>query len=204
MKRFLAMALLIAWSSSVFAEGNVDAPTAAETPEAIGTTKKLSPAEMRSDDLDRLFGSLQANTGLRDPAKTESEIWHLWMQSDSKTADLLLAQATRAMNDGETDLAETMFTKIVEEFPNYAEAYNKRASLYFLVGKNNLALKDIDKTLELEPRHFGALIGRGSIYRQEKKFAEALSSYKEALSINPAMKNIEATIKELQRLSPSL
>jgi tetratricopeptide (TPR) repeat protein len=88
--------------------------------------------------------------------------------------------------------------------PNYAEVWNKRATLYYLMGRMDDSLNDIKKTLDLEPRHFGALSGRGMIYQRMGKNPEALAAFKEALSINPKMPGARLAVQELEKLLPEL
>jgi tetratricopeptide (TPR) repeat protein len=166
--------------------------------------KKLSASELRSEELDRLFGSLQANTGLRDPAKTQASIWELWSQSDSPTADLLLGQSGIALNDEEPNIAEEILNTVIEKYPNYAEAYNKRSTLYFRMRRYDASLKDIEKVLDLEPRHFGALSGRGMIYQQQGKTRDALKALREALAINPHLTQVEQAVKLLEKQEPDI
>jgi tetratricopeptide (TPR) repeat protein len=82
--------------------------------------------------------------------------------------------------------------------------WNKRATLYFLMGRMEDSLKDIDKTLDLEPRHFGALSGRGMIYQKLGKNPEALAAFKEALSMNPNMVGAKLAVQQLEKLVPEL
>jgi tetratricopeptide (TPR) repeat protein len=198
MRQFLAMLIcgLIATAA-----GAADEAVRKEEAQ-LGTQPKAS--ELRADQLDSLFGSLQANTGLRDPARTESSIWKLWGESDSRTLDLLLGQGTRAMNAAEFDIAEMMFTRVIDGNANYAEAYNKRATLYYILQRYEDSLRDIEKVLDLEPRHFGALSGRGMIYQKLGKYQLAISAYRDALSVNPTMAGVQATLKQLEKLSPGI
>jgi tetratricopeptide (TPR) repeat protein len=179
-------------------------PVTGEASAEVKLEKKLSPSELRSDELDRLFGSLQANTGLRDPGKTQASIWELWSQSDSPTADLLLGQSGAALNDEEPNIAEEILNTVIEKYPNYAEAYNKRSTLYFRMRRYDASLKDIEKVLDLEPRHFGALSGRGMIYQQQGKTREALKALREALAINPHLAQVEQAIKLIEKQEPGI
>jgi tetratricopeptide (TPR) repeat protein len=193
-------ACAVVFTSPAFAEG-VDSNVASAP---VTVAPKLSPSQLREDQLDRLFGSLKANTGLRDPSKTESTIWELWSTSDSKTADIILGQSVRALNDEEPNIAADMLGQLIVSYPKYAEAYNKRATLYFMMRRYDDSLKDIEKVLDLEPRHFGALSGRGMIYQRQGKHGLALKSFREALSINPNMKALAETVKILELQKPDI
>ncbi len=83
--------------------------------------------------------------------------------------------------------------------PGFAEAWNKRATLYFNMGRLDDSLADIEKVLDLEPRHFGALSGRGMIYMHQKKFPKALDAYKDALGMNPTMESAKDAVKALEK-----
>jgi Flp pilus assembly protein TadD len=157
----------------------------------------LSPAEMRSDMLDRLFAQLH-KASTREADRIEKNIWKTWMASDSPSAQLVLEQATKAMDEKDYVAAVDMLTTLVTLHPNYAEAWNKRATIFFIIGRNQESLADIDKVLELEPRHFGALSGRGMIYEKEGKFKEALAAYRDAVAVNPHMRSVQEAIDRLE------
>ncbi len=155
-------------------------------------------------DLDVLFAKL------RDPAtgaqvlSIEPQIWDAWMHAGSDAENEQLAKATQSMNLGAFALADQQFTVMLTTSPNYAEVWNKRATLYFLMGRMDDSLKDIVKVLDLEPRHFGALSGRGMIYQRLGKNAEALAAFKEALKMNPNMVGAQLAVQQLEKLVPEL
>ena len=88
--------------------------------------------------------------------------------------------------------------------PNFSEAYNKRATLYYMTGRYDESLSDINKTLDLEPRHFGALSGRGMVFLKQGKNADALRAFKEALAVNPTMTGTRISVQQLEKLFPEL
>jgi tetratricopeptide (TPR) repeat protein len=180
------------------------APASAE--EALPAPPEISksPAEMRSESLDRLFASLHT-AGAEANAKTlEKKIWDLWMASDSPTAEVLLRQASKATDEGAPEEALKILDKLVERYPDFAEAWNRRATLYYLMRRYDAALADIEKVLELEPRHFGALAGRGMIYQKKKNYAAAIDAYREALTMNPLMEGPKEALEELERLEQAI
>lgn len=122
------------------------------------------------------------------------------MRSDSPTAELLLQQATDAMNKAAFDPSLAILDRLVAVHPEFAEAWNKRATLYFMMGRFEDSLADIDKVLDLEPRHFGALSGRGMIYRKEGKLSDAIAAFRDALAVNPTMDSARDAVKELEKL----
>lgn len=193
--RLAALLCCALLSASALAAGSDDGLTGGGG--AVGKLE-LSKAARRADELDKQFGRL------REQQSAEVRIWELWVQSDSATADVLLFQATKAMNDQQFDVALPMFDQLAKAYPSYAEVYNKRATLNFLKGDYEASLKDIEKVLELEPRHFGALSGRGMIYRAQGKDSLALKALREALHINPNMEGVKSAVKELEKLSPEI
>ncbi len=191
--RILILSLLIFSTLPSLAEESKD--TAKTAIDVVPMTR----ADKRAEELDRLFGKLKVQR-----AKVESRIWELWVQSDSSTADLILSQATKALSDEKYDVALPMFDQLAKHYPDYAEIYNKRATIYFVKGNYDKALSDIEKVLDIEPRHFGALSGRGAIYLEKKDDQKALRAFREALAINPEMEGIQAAVKMLEKRSPDI
>jgi tetratricopeptide (TPR) repeat protein len=160
--------------------------------------------DQRRVQIDAAFGALQAKDDSVETFKAEQKIWSLWMQSDNAEQDKLLGSASSAMGLGGYRLADVMLNQLIAQNPAYAEAWNKRATLYYLMGRFEASLADIAKTLDLEPRHFGALSGKGMILVKQGKMNEALKAYEEADAINPHMPGVRAAIKQLKALQPEL
>ena len=158
----------------------------------------------RSDQLDKLFGELHQASTTRDPDKIIADIWQIWGSNDSPTAELLIRQGTAAMNAHEFDAAEKTLIQLIESYPNYAEGWNKRATLYFIMGRYDASLTDIQHVLDLEPRHFGALAGKAAILRAQGHTREALGVLRETLAINPHMASVQQSIKELEKEQPDI
>lgn len=169
-----------------------------QSPEAIPAVARLKPQEMRAEQLDKLFARLIKSNDASEAQRAEQSIWNLWMTSDSPTADALLAQAMKASAANETGAALSILDKVIEVHPKYAEAWNKRATVYFLIGRYNDSVSDIAKVLELEPRHFGALSGLGMIKRQQGDLAGARAAFEEALSYNPHMEGVKRALEEIE------
>jgi tetratricopeptide (TPR) repeat protein len=158
----------------------------------------------RADQLDKLFGELHQTSAPQPPDKIVADIWALWARNDSATAELLLRQSVAAMNMHDLDAAEKMLIQLIEVYPEYAEAWNKRATLYYMEGRYDASLIDIEHVLDLEPRHFGALAGKSMILRAQGKNREAIAVMRETLSINPHMDSVAQAIKELLKDSPDI
>ena len=161
--------------------------------------KNLSPHELRDETLDRLFAGLRTASSEQAAKATEQKIWELWSRSDSATAEVLLGQAVVAMNASDNAASLEILDRIIAAYPAFAEAWNKRATLQFMLGNYNASLSDIEKVLDLEPRHFGALAGRGMIYERQGKWGLALDAFREALSMNPNMTGVKNAVHELEK-----
>ena len=168
----------------------------AEVPDAQVPDVK-APELSRSALLDRLFGLLHQVHNADQAKLIEAAIWKAWSRSGSPSTDLLLVQAQAAMKARAYPTAIAILDTIIEIRPDFAEAWNKRATLYFLMRQFDNSLADIDRVLELEPRHFGALAGRGMILQELGKKREALEAYRRALSIYPEMPGPKKAVKKL-------
>ena len=169
----------------------------------LGPVKKLTDAEKRALELDKLFAQLH-QAKAPDAVNTEKKIWTLWAHNDSPTAELLLGQANVAMTDRAFDTSESMLDTLLDSYPDYVEALNKRATLYYNTKRYDEALADLDNVLEAEPRHFGALAARGFVLSAQKKFGPAAEAFREALAINPNMEGVAAALKQLQHDYPDI
>ncbi len=155
-------------------------------------------ADQRDPELTRLFERLMQKE--LDPAEAraiEGQIWTLWQASGSPTTDLLLERADRFLQDEAFEPAIRLLDEVVTLSPDYAEGWNKRATAYFMRDDYQAALQDVEHTLRLEPRHFGAWSGLGTILRGMGEDARALVAYQRALQINPHLIDIA---KEAERL----
>lgn len=163
-----------------------------------------NPAFAQPDDLDILFAQLRETEAVAEAAQIEARIWSLWMQGGSAAENEALARATSAMNSADDTGAERQLDALLRQTQTFPEAYNKRATLYFMMGRYDESLSDIAITLELEPRHFGALSGRGMILQRLGRKAEAIAAYKEALAINPNLEGAKAAVRLLEIQAPGL
>jgi tetratricopeptide (TPR) repeat protein len=203
MRGHIAVLALLALTTGALAE---DPPAVGEAPALPGAAapvaKPRKPAEIRAEQLDVLFADLR-KPGVRS-GPVEEKIWALWSASDSPTAEVLLAQSEQAIEDGAPAEALSILNRLIGANPDYAQAWNKRATLYFMMKHYDDALKDIDKVLDLEPRHFGALAGKGMILERQKKYAAAREAYEEALAVNPTLEEVKASLKELDRIEQGI
>ena len=122
-----------------------------------------------------------------------------WLASGSDTIDLLMERAMFAMEGKDYALALELLDAIVELKPDFAEGWNKRATLYYLIDDYDRSMRDIQKVLALEPRHFGALSGLGLILQDVGQTRGALAAFQQALAVHPFLGNIEDSVTELLR-----
>ncbi|MEH6545856.1 MAG: tetratricopeptide repeat protein [Sneathiella sp.] len=160
-----------------------------------------SPANARQDDprLDELFSALSETDNYNEGKVIERSIWTIWLTSGSDTIDFLMAQGMNYMSQGALAKSLTLFTSIIKIDPEYSEAWNKRATVLFLMGEFDASVEDIGRTLELEPRHFGALSGLGQIFDRQDIDAGAISAYQKAVALNPHMPGVKERMKQLKK-----
>jgi tetratricopeptide (TPR) repeat protein len=156
-------------------------------------------ADQKDPRLDKLFQQLKTAANTEQSQPVEEQIWEIWMQSGDQNIDALMAIGVASMNDGNYDQALRAFGRVVDLAPRFAEGWNKRATVLYLMGHYEDSIKDIDKTLALEPRHFGALSGLGLCDAQLDKQKEALDAFERALAINPNMPGIKLNAEEMKK-----
>ena len=157
-------------------------------------------AEDQNKELDRLFLELKKNIPSKS-SNIEQQIWLLWSThpSDEKLTSLL-DEGSRLVQDQKLYKAISIFTDAIELDPTWAEAWNKRATVFYMVGEFQKSQNDIDKVLVLEQRHFGALAGQGLVNIQLKNYEKAIRSYEQAQEIYPAMRSPKIMIKQIEEL----
>jgi tetratricopeptide (TPR) repeat protein len=151
--------------------------------------------------LDELFARLPENAKIPAGERIEQEILRRFNRSGSATADLLMGWASEAMEEKDYPLALDVLDQILVIKPDFAEAWNKRATVYFMMDNYGASLSDIRETLALEPRHFGALAGFGMILKAMDRNDEAIKVLKRAIEINPRLEDVEKAIDELEKES---
>jgi Tfp pilus assembly protein PilF len=155
------------------------------------------PARSLSRQLDGLFAALARATGAPEASRIETLIWAAWMSHDDPAAEETLERATRAIAAHDYAEAEALLDELVAAHPAYAEAWNKRATLYFRMERDEESVADIRRTLALEPRHFGAICGFGQICMRHGNRAAAMFAFDAALRINPSLGAVRAVFEEL-------
>ncbi len=130
----------------------------------------------------------------------EHSVWQVWSRSGDPQIDALFQQGVAQMNQGAAAAAIETFTRIIERKPEFAEGWNKRATIYFLIGEYDKSLRDCEEVVKRNPQHFGVLAGYGQIYLQLDQPERALDYFQRALKVNPNMRQIEVAASELRRL----
>ena len=163
------------------------------------STTTLSANE-RDTQLDKLFTELKKNISSSSP-EIAQQIWTLWSThpTDEKLTSIL-DEGSRLVQDQKLIRAIDIFTDVIEIDPTWAEAWNKRATVFYMVGEFQKSQDDIDKVLELENRHFGALAGQGMVNIKLKNYDKAKRSYQKAQEIYPAMKSSKVMIEQIEEL----
>jgi tetratricopeptide (TPR) repeat protein len=148
-------------------------------------------------NLDTLFAALKIAPNEEAAKAIESRIWAVWMISGSDTCNLLMARAKAVVETKDYDLAIKLLTAIVEINPNYVEAWNERAVVYYLKDDYAHAIADLGEVLAREPRHFGALSGLGLMLQEIGDDKDALNAYRDALKIDPHLEHVPDVVREL-------
>ena len=155
-----------------------------------------------SDDtvtLDTLFAELEKATSLAEAQRVERIIWAKWHWHKIPRLSQKLRLGTTYLQENNFKKALYIFTNIIKEAPAFSEAYNKRATTYFLMKKYDKSLMDIKATLTIEPRHFGALSGMGLIFMTRGDFQKALMAFTAVLKIYPFSISAAANMKIIER-----
>ncbi len=157
-----------------------------------------SPADQNDPALDRLFERLTITTSEEEASNITREIWQRWTANDDPEVSQLMQTGIRALNYSTYRRALQSFDRVIEMAPEFAEGWNKRATLYYHIKEYRRSIDDIKETLRLEPRHFGAWSGLGLVSIAQENYSGALAAFKKALSINPHIANIRRYVQKLE------
>ena len=146
---------------------------------------KIALADQNDPRLNNLFKKLNETEDQDEIRDLISDIWNIWYEVDDPKVIEYFEKGIQAMNLRNYPLAIRFFNNLIEEDPNFAEGWNKRATVHFMMGNFDQSMQDIIKTLELEPRHFGALDGMGLIFIHQGQFQQAIDVYDKMLEIFP-------------------
>jgi len=183
----------IAALTPAFAQGPDQPAKQKALPEAPDKLPKVD----RTKNLDFLFDALKAAPDDASAKHVEARIWAIWVRTPSDTASLLMVRAKAAVDAKQTDVAIKLLDSVIKLRPDYTEAWNRRATLYYMQDDYGRALADIQQVLVREPRHFGALTGLGMIMEELGDEKRALDTYRKALAINPHLDKVPERVRKL-------
>jgi len=193
-------AIILASGEGVSAAQTQSAPEGTPAPDWVAPPKDL-PRPGRGErpfDLDTLFDALKIAPDADSAKAIENRIWAVWMVSGSDTCNLLMGRAKAAADDKDYELAVKLLDAVIALKPQYVEAWNRRATVYFLMKEYGRSLADIREVLAREPRHFGALSGLGLILQEIGDDKHALEAYRRALAVDPHLEHIPEVVKTLR------
>jgi len=168
-------------------------------PAAPAGPAKPAATPSRAERLDRLFAQLKTAKDDAAARRAEDAIIAVWLQSGSDTVDLLMSWSVEAITAKKYAEALDILDRVVTLEPDYAEGWNKRATVYFLTDQYGRSISDIEHVLVLEPRHFGALVGLGSIFRELGDDSRAIDAFRQALAIDPHLVNARKALDRLEK-----
>ncbi|MDJ1158302.1 tetratricopeptide repeat protein [Chelatococcus sp. SYSU_G07232] len=175
----------------------VQAATQGDPPRA--SEAKPPTAERARAALDKLFERLAAARDAEEAAGIAKLIERRWLQSGSDTADLLMSRALAALAGNDQPLAVELLDRTIALQPDWAEAWHKRATLFFMMGDTEQAIADVRQTLAHEPRHFTAWAGLGVLFERADDKRRALEAYRRALALHPYLGDVRSAIDRLTR-----
>lgn len=207
MRPFLHAALVLFLSAVTLAQGgdiqairdqalaDLRSESATERRQAYATLADVGVA----GDLPVLYSALHDND-LTVRRVAEAAIWQVWGRSGDPEADRLYQVGVSQLQQGLLRSAERTFSQLIEMRPNFTEAWNKRATVLFLLEEDDRSIADCDEVLKRNPNHFGALSGYGQLMLRKRDFDRALDYFQRALAINPNMEGVRSSVETLQRL----
>ena len=164
----------------------------------------LALAAMNSEpddnpELNALFARLRSTASVSERAATEGRIWKLWYTHEDADATSAMRTVMDAFEVGDLGGARATLDTLVERWPDWAEAWNKRATLHFIEDRAAESLEDIIRALEREPRHFGALSGLGQICLHAGEMTSALLAFERVLTIDPGLEDVQQAVTRLRK-----
>ena len=158
----------------------------------------VSTADQNDPALDGLFERLAVTTSDEEASNITREIWQRWTANDDPNISRLMQIGIRGLSHSSYRRALQSFNQVTEMAPEFAEGWNRRATLYYHIKEYRRSIDDIKQTLRLEPRHFGAWSGLGLVSVAQDNYSGALAAFKKALSINPHLPNIRRYVQKLE------
>ncbi|CAG0991386.1 hypothetical protein RHIZO_02272 [Rhizobiaceae bacterium] len=170
---------------------------AAGEPTAAARTESAAAAAAETSSLDKLFAELKRERNPQAADRIAKRIWNEWYKSGSASIDLMMKWSNDAVQAQKFDVALDFLDQVVVLQPRFAEGWNRRATVHFLMRNFGKSMADIERTLALEPRHFGALSGMAQIMKETGRKELALSAWQRVLDIYPMMRSAQGEIATL-------
>jgi tetratricopeptide (TPR) repeat protein len=167
----------------------------AERREAVGVLARLG--DQRA--VEPLAAALKNDADIFVRQGAEQALWQIWHRSGDDAVDALLQEGMEAMQRGAYQTAVDLFTRVIQVAPDFAEGYNKRATTYYLMQRYEESIADCERTIALNPHHFGALSGAGLCHLSQRNLAQALEFFERAVVVNPNMPQIQQYIEDIRR-----
>ena len=152
-------------------------------------------ADQNDPRLEVFFKDLKTSQSMKKASSIELQIWKIWMEHRNPKAQSSMFLGIAAMNNQQFEKALGHFRLLTEIEPDFAEGWNKRATVLFLMGRFHESSVDVERTLQLEPRHFGALSGKGLILMNLKDWSGAIEAFQQGLQIHPFMPSTKKHLK---------
>ena len=190
------LALPMALSDALPARAEALDPEPLKPIEPPATLPKVQHGD-KTQNLDRLFSALKVAPDDDSAKYVENRIWAIWLGSPSDTANLLMGRVKTAVDGKDLDLAIKLLDAVIDIRPDFVEAWNRRATVYYTKKDFGRALADIHEVLAREPRHFGALSGLGIILQELGDDKRALEVFRRALAVHPRLERIPDLVKKL-------
>ena len=143
---------------------------------------KADQNDARLENLFEILSKTESNIQINE---VTSSIWDIWHETNDPSIEADFYRGLESMRTGDLIMSVAFFTRVIDKNPNFAEGWNKRATVYYMLGKFDASMMDIHETLKLEPRHFGAMDGMGLIFIHLEQFDKAIDIYDQMLKIFP-------------------
>lgn len=197
---FLIWAMGVASAFAALTLSREEALKALESSEIearVAAADRLGEVGEMQDVVAMLNALRDENENVRNTA--EQSIWKVWARSGDPNVDRIYARGIREMNEGSFARAISTFSEIIKLKPEFAEGWNKRATLYFMTEQYDKSLEDCDEVMKRNPYHFGALSGYGHIHVEFKLYVKAIEYFEKALKINPNMESVARLVQRLEQ-----
>jgi len=193
------MRILFAFLIALPVSGAISVPVWAADDQPAAPAAPEAPAAPMTKQarLDKLFSDLKRERNEKAAERIAGNIWSEWFQSGSASIDLMMLWSQKAMDNQKFDVALDLLDQVVTLQPTYAEGWNRRATVHFMMKNYGKSMSDIDHTLQLEPRHFGALSGLAQIMALTGHKQSALEAWQKVLAIYPMMRSAQDQVATL-------